>query len=380
MTFGIVDRFLLRQYVMTFIVCFVSMTGLYIVFDAFTNLDSFFKAAEEHGSLWQLMGRFYLFRAVLFFDRTAGILALISAIFTITQLQRHNEMTALSAAGISTLRVAVPIIGAACAVIVLAAIDREIILPHYRQELTQTPVSLASDHMVEFKPRYDNKTNVYFRGRHAYPAEKRIHDPNLLMPQGLDRYGTEIIAEDALYQQPDAGRPGGYLLQGVSMPDSLGTKPSVNGADGKLVLLTPHDTPWLDKKECFIVSEVNFEQLTGGQGWKKYSSLTELVSGLENDALNFGADVKVAIHARIVQPFLDMTLLFLGLPLTMSSLNRNVFAATGLCALVVGLFSMVIMGCQYLGEAIYIAPHLAAWLPLLLFVPVAVWVFEPLRR
>ena len=35
---AIIDRYLLRQFVKTFVICYVSLTGLYIVFDAFTML------------------------------------------------------------------------------------------------------------------------------------------------------------------------------------------------------------------------------------------------------------------------------------------------------------------------------------------------------
>ena len=37
----IIDRYILRQFVQTFLFCFLSLTGLYVVFGAFTNLDSF---------------------------------------------------------------------------------------------------------------------------------------------------------------------------------------------------------------------------------------------------------------------------------------------------------------------------------------------------
>ena len=45
----IIDRYLLRQFIQTFLICFLSLTGLIIVFDAFTNLDSFLKCAGKHG-------------------------------------------------------------------------------------------------------------------------------------------------------------------------------------------------------------------------------------------------------------------------------------------------------------------------------------------
>jgi lipopolysaccharide export system permease protein len=125
---------------------------------------------------------------------------------------------------------------------------------------------------------------------------------------------------------------------------------------------------------------VSFEYLAGADDWRRYASLQELVTGLRNPSLNLGSDVRVAIHARIVQPVLDVVLLFLGLPLLLARNNRNVFFAIGLCvALVVG-FYMVVFGCQYLGANYLVSPALAAWLPLAIFVPLAVWMSNPLRE
>ena len=51
-----------------------------------------------------------------------------------------------------------------------------------------------------------------------------------------------------------------------------------------------------------------------------------------------GADVRVAIHSRVTQPLLDITLLFLGLPLVLSRENRNMYLAIGMCVGVVIAF------------------------------------------
>ena len=87
----------------------------------------------------------------------------------------------------------------------------------------------------------------------------------------------------------------------------------------------------------------------------------------------------MAIHARIVQPLLDMTLLFLGLPLVVTRENRNVFVAMGICMVVTTAFSLVVAGVQSLGEVpIGFSPPLAAWTPLIIFVPLAAWMVEGL--
>ena len=80
----IIDRYLLGQFVQVFFICFVSLTGLYIVFDAFAHLDEFIEFAEKNGNLLEIMGGFYAYRAIYFFDKTSGLLALVAAVFTVT--------------------------------------------------------------------------------------------------------------------------------------------------------------------------------------------------------------------------------------------------------------------------------------------------------
>jgi lipopolysaccharide export system permease protein len=60
-----------------------------------------------------------------------------------------------------------------------------------------------------------------------------------------------------------------------------------------------------------------------------------MIRELRNPSSDLGADVRVAIHGRFMQPFLDTTLLFLGLPFVITRTNRNAFIAIGLCLTVV---------------------------------------------
>jgi lipopolysaccharide export system permease protein len=151
----------------------------------------------------------------------------------------------------------------------------------------------------------------------------------------------------------------------------------------KAVLITPRDAPWLKPGQCFIRSDVEFEQLNGDEGaqaFKELSSTSSLIASLRNPSLGYGADVRVAIHLRIVQPLLDMTLLFLGLPLVVTRENRNVFLAMGLSMGVTVAFMLTAIGLQKLGEIELIDPALAAWAPLMIFVPLAVGLADSLWK
>lgn len=366
------DRYLLRQFIRTFLICYVSLAGLYVVFDAFTNLEEFIKAADKAGNLLVMMGTHYGFQSILFFDRASGVLALIAAMFTVTWIQRHNELVAMESAGVSRIRMVVPIICAVIAITALSVGSREFLIPRFRHELSRRPQDMAGNVAQALAPRYDNLTDVLIRGDSTFTDQQRIKSPDFLLPPSMEHFGQQVMAENAYYQPAQAGRPGGYLMDGVTAPEDINSKPSLT-KNNLPVIITPSDAPgWLKQNQCFLVSEVPFEQLAAGRAWRQFSSTRQLIDGLWNDSLGFGADVRVAIHSRMVQPFLDTVLLFLGLPLVLSRQSRNVFIAMGLCLVVVAVFSLVVIGCQYLGTIYAIRPALAAWAPMILFVPMAV--------
>lgn len=377
----IIDRYLLRQFIGSFLICYLSLTGLIIVFDAFTNLEEFLRHAEKAGGLFALMGWHYFYQSILFFDRTAALLALVAAMFTVTWIQRHNEMTALMAAGVSRIRVVVPVIVAAIVIAILATASRELIIPRLSNELTRKPTDMLGDVGQRLDPQDDYHSGILIRGKRTYTDRQRIEGPNFLLPPWLNDYGNQLVAENAFYRPPEGKRPGGYLFEGVSQPKDLETRASLS-FNGEPVIIMPRDAPdWFDKDECFVVSDVNFEQLTSGRAFSDFASTAQMISGLSSQSFDGGADLRVEIHSRVVHPLLDVTLLFLGLPLVVSRQSRNVFAAIGLCGTIVTVFMLVVMACQQLGAAHYLpSPALAAWLPLMLFVPVAVWMAESMRE
>lgn len=195
----------------------------------------------------------------------------------------------------------------------------------------------------------------------------------------LGMFGHQISAESATFEPPTDDRPAGFLLRGVTEPEDLGEIPSAKFR-GKPVLFSPKDTPWLGPNQCFVATDVSFDQICGGAAWQQFSSTAQLIAGLRNPSLDFGADARVTTHARFVQPLLDVSLLFLGLPLILGHENRNMFLAVGWCLLVVALFFVVQMGCHGLGTSGLLSPPLAAWCPLLLFGPPAFAMANSLRE
>ena len=152
----------------------------------------------------RLVAGYYVFQPLLFFDRTSGLLALMSAMFTVTWIQRHNEMTALMAAGISRIRIVAPVIVAAIVIDVLGVMNRELLIPHFRYEVSRRPGDLAADAGEELCPQSDNRTDILIRGRFAYVNQQRIERPDFLLPLSLRDYGKRAAGGERLL--PAAGR------------------------------------------------------------------------------------------------------------------------------------------------------------------------------
>jgi lipopolysaccharide export system permease protein len=267
-----------------------------------------------------------------------------------------------------------PIILAVAFISLLSAANREVFIPQFRSQLIRRPQDPLGDMPQSLDYRIDNETDVMFGGKYTYAETKRIEEPVFSLPSTLSKYGKQLTASNAYYRPPQGDRPGGYLFDGVHEPKNLENLPSL-ALNGKPILITPHDAPdWLKPNQCFLRSNVDFDQLTSGHVYKQLASISQLIAGLRNPSLDFGLEVRVAIHCRIVQPLLDITLLFLGLPLVVGRENRNVFIAMGLCMALTAAFIIVGFVTQQMGVMAFgpFTPALAAWAPLMIFVPPAV--------
>ena len=375
----LIDRYITRAQVNAFMVVFVSLAGLYVVFDAFTNMDEFSEYAAQAGGLARVLGSYYGVRLIWFFDAASPVITLASAMFALSWLERHNELTALLAAGIARWRIARPTLVFAAIVSIAAAVSRETVIPAVRQAFARNAQDLAGENRRPFAPRYDNATEILFRGGHFQAGPMRIEVPSLVLPKHFqgNEYGHQIDAAEAVWRPAGPDHPAGYLLSGVGEPAEIDSLPRLESA-GRPAVITRATAAWLEPRQCFVCSDVTFEQLCGDENWSHYSATPDLIAALQNPALGMGAKVPLRIHARFTAPFLDMALTLLGIPLVLGPIRRGVFVAVGQCVLMTIVFFLVVMGCHALAGADVLGPAAAAWLPLLILGPLAAWRAQPM--
>lgn len=375
----LIDRYVGRAQLHAFVVVFVSLAGLYFVFDAFTNMEEFITHAAETGSLARVLGAYYGCRLVWFFDATSPVITLASAMFALSWLERHNELTALLAAGITRWRIARPVIVFAATISLLAAANRELILPRIREAFARNAQNLDGAALQPFDSRYDHRTDILFRGRGARSADESIEAPSLLMPPQLGDYGPQITAAKAAWRPAADARPSGYLLSGVQEPADIDRLPPMS-CGGETIVMTRQGADWIGPGECFVSCNVSFEQMIGSTNWSQYSSTLDLVQAIANPSLGVASEIPLRVHARFTAPALDIALLLMGVPLVLGPNRRGIFAAVGACVGMTVLFFLVVLGCHALAVGDLLSPSLGAWAPLLVLGPVAAWAAQPMWR
>src|SRR5438874_5015 len=124
----LLDRLLIYAYLKAYVVCLISLLGLWIIVDLFTNLDSF-SQGRSMASVVERIGVYYGPRMATIFDRLCEPIVLLAAMFTVAWVQRNNELLPLLSAGVSTQRVVRPVLLSACVLLSLSVLNQELVIP-----------------------------------------------------------------------------------------------------------------------------------------------------------------------------------------------------------------------------------------------------------
>jgi lipopolysaccharide export system permease protein len=369
----LIDRQLVRGYFKSYLVCLTSLLSLYIVVDLFTNLDDF---THHNGGFFmtaKLIGIYYGYKVTQIFDRLCEAILLMAATFTVTWMQRNNEQMPLLSAGVSTRRIVMPVIFSACAMLTLTVLNQELIIPRIGPRLTFQRDDPNGEKDVEVKGGFE-PNGIHIVGRTASRKDLSVRHFEVNIPDELAGELLHITAEEAHYVPPGRGpRSGGWELTRTDKTD-LEIKP-----DEPLARLMEVIAPG---KYFLRVTKVDFDTLTRKQNAYALSSTyqlyQELLAAEPSRQTSGGSDRKKAVlfHTRLVRPLLGIILVFLGLSVVLRDQNRNVFISAGMCVVLCAVFFAVTFVSQFLGDQNILTPPMAAWLPILIFGPMALVKFD----
>lgn len=359
-----IDRLILVAYVRSYLICLVSLLSLYVVIDLFPNLDDFFKHGKGLVAGLDGVFRYYLYRSAQIFDRLCEPILLLAGAFTVGWMQRNNELLPLLAAGVPTRRVLRPVFLGALAFLGLGIANQELVIPRIADMLQRPRDDMDGDHEQLVQASYDS-TGVHIEGLKARRINQTVSYFHCTIPDAQGNGLVHLSAREATYIPPsDDPLSGGWLLKDTvpaEVPDWNNPKLARQIAPGHWFLYT---------------RDVDFQTLTRNGTWYMLFSTARLNELLHRSDSRRLEAMAVQFHMRLTRPLLAALLVVMGLSIVLRDPHRHVFVSAGYCLMLCSIFFGVSLACRFLGDNELLAPAFAAWLPVLLFSPVAFAMFD----
>lgn len=370
------DRYILRQYWHVFVISFMAMMGLYIVIDAFSNVDEFFGKGDA--STLEVMGsmaRYYGLRSIMFFDSIGNIVSVTAVTVVLSLVLRHGELNPVLSAGIPTYRLAFPLLWGVIMVAAVMIANKELVLPRIANQL-QVDAGKTGEELEGFDTVRDYSTMIEFSGSYLVAAEKKMTEPAFVLPSPEFSREMKSLNGSAAYflpADPAANRPrSGWLIK-----DSPQRIEELQLTPLGLKTIKPGANPG----EIFVVSDVSFDMLFRPDDAANMISTPELVRRIKSTAYNpqSARQQTLQLHQRLTRPLQDIVAVFLVLPLVVRREARGLVVSMALSGLAMGFIFGVSQGCLWLANANMISPDLAAWGPVMVAGSLATWFWPVLR-
>ncbi len=363
------DRYLLRRYLHVFLILMVSLYGLYVVIDGFTNIDEYQEVSDDPIIVMQAMVTYYAYHFSSFFEMLGAIVSVVSVIVVFGLLQKNCEIAPILAAGIPTIRLVRPFVIGTILVNGLIVFNQEYVIPHIAHVL-QADRTEPNEAGKDVEPIYDYVTHIRIDGKDLYLEDQRLEGANFVLPVPEVAFDlTTLNAKEATYHKKTKDRPAGWHLHNVSPPFSELALTTV----GQRIVI-----PMPDPHDVFVVTDVSFDQLCDRNKSYQYVGTPELIRRIRNPAYGTASlrGQIIHLHERLVTPIANVLCVFVAVPIILRKESRGLVTNMAICAGVLGLIYGLTQGFLYCGRVNWIPADLAAWASPILTGTLGAWLYD----
>lgn len=358
------DRYIIKQFVVNFVILTVVLMGLYVLIDLIVDLDEFIEAARKQADarggfvpalLW-VMGDYYGPALMLVYTAMSGLIVVAAMGFTVSQLQRHRELTAIMACGVSLYRVAAPILIVGFLLNLVAFPVQEILIPPVAEKIVRPKSQVGEKTIRENPVHYAKDGAVALVSAASFKAEDKTLNQLRVIERDEEGRQTRMIRAD--HASWDAGRFGWVLSDDARAFSPSGTAFSPEDIAGRPIDFYPSQL----SPAVLIVRQESL--------YLRLQSLRNLESMRDNPALDASKRARVIqlIWSRFSVLVLGVLILLMAMPFFLTRVPGNLVTASArAAAMTVGAWAGGLVLLQIGG----INPVTGAWLPVIIYLPVA---------
>ncbi len=353
----ILDRYLIKEYLKTFLIIMISFLVLFVVIDVSDNLSKLIKRSASIDNIVL----YFLMRVPYVFVLSFPVVVLLSALFLMNNLSKHSETTAMRAAGISIFRISLPLLTIGFLFSLLVMFLGEYVLP--KAELQKQIIYVEKIKKMRLE---DDKTkaNIFYRGKN-----NRFYYINF-----FDGYNNRLTVITILKFNKNTGHISEKIdaLSAVWKSDAWLFK---NCYIRKFKNGVPLTTEYYDSTK---VADLDAKPIDFIKSSKKTMSmnffeLRDYIKRLKKVGVSPKKQL-VDLYMKISFPFVNFIIMFFSIPMlstTFRSKGRGLIFALGI--FITFIFLSTVRFFQTLGYYGVLSPIAAAWIPDILFLLIGLY-------
>ncbi len=358
---NILDRYVIRKYLLIFSFVFVSMIFVLAIVTFFERINSVY----EHNKPISDLLAFIWFKIPEFMQYIFPVTALTAALLCLGLLAKFNEITAMKACGISIFRIIVPILVLAGLISFCSFYIQEYIQPYSNKKAEK-----IWNEINDLPPRtYSNLDRRWVLGR----EKDRIYHYRYFDPiaEAFSQISIFELDPEAWALKKRVYAEKGYLEEGI-----LGL------SDAWIREFAGSKTLRFEKEETMTLPRAEDPDYFQKE-WKEpdqmsYGELQDYIREIEERGFET-VKFRVDLNFKITFPLASLVMTLLGISFAFNMGKRGTLVGVGLSMAIAMVYWGAIGVFKSLGYVDYLSPFLAAWAPPLIFGSVGIYLISTLR-
>ncbi len=355
----ILDKYIVNNFLVGYMIAFFVLIGMRIIIDLFVNLDEF----TEHVDLGVLaviknILIFYGLNTTLYFRDFAGTITVMAASFSLGKMVRLNELVAIMASGVSLKRVIGPIILLSMLLTGLLVIDQELIIPSLSDKLTREQDDIRGQERFDVWFINDREGSLICSQKFDV-GTSTLHQPTIIVRRKSKGGIWDVIGQISADKAVDVNKNGQWRLTN----GRFFAKDSAKGPQSISVYysdVTARDIPVRRKSEHKTLLS-----------WRQLAALAEQAE--QGAKITDLRQLYSQKHFRVTEPIINLVMLMVCLPILVCRDPKSMKSAVMISFFMVGACFITTFICKMFAPEASSFYQIAfwAWLPVFIFLPTA---------
>lgn len=373
----LLDRYLLREFLIPLSFCLCGFLIFWIAFDLFSELHTM----QEKHLLARDIAEYYVVKSPEFLILVLPVSLLLALLYALTTHARHNELTAIRASGVSLGRLCAPYLAVGLVASIGLFAVNEFLVPKTDEmadkillRRVERQLGPKEKHVIEKLDFVNSRVGGEGRKWHIASYDTKTFEMTAPQAQWPSTNGTRLwlSADKAVWTN------GMWVFSG-KVRELL----EANGQLRPIVVTNLLAMPEFSESPSEIQSEIAVsEQWRVASTRRADIPLYEVFNYLRlhpHPEKQLRLWLQTKMYGRLAGPWTCLVVVLLGVPFAAASGRRNVFV--GVAASIFIVFSYFILqqfGFAF-GSAGYVPPIIGAWLPNLIFAAIGLVMMAKVR-